>query len=169
MALEWPRGIQGCHELSSAAGREVRIAHRHLDGGVPEPLLNLTKRRPRHYELTREGMPAVVPSDLPETCPAACSPEAFVKLVDAHRLAVGVAEDAWSPNVFQLPKSRFELRRHRDLAILAALRGPYDARRRRTADDDLLVRPIVGAGSSGVSGDITNMKPINTSLFEGGA
>ena len=46
------------------SGREVRVAHRHVDRAVTHPLLDLKERHAGADEVAREGVPEVVPSDL---------------------------------------------------------------------------------------------------------
>jgi|SRR6266496_2114201 len=55
--------VQQPNDVSPYVGTEVRVAHRHLDRGVAEQLLDRLERRTAHHEVRSEGVPQYVPSD----------------------------------------------------------------------------------------------------------
>ena len=172
--LTSPKSGAGSSSRATAArvgaGREVGVAHRHLDRAVPHQLLDRPQRHAAHREVRGEGVPQGVPADLAQPG-AATRP---VQRRSATRRSCGpcreVEEDARSAQVAvrlerrerARRRSRVRLRpffgvpswlrqRFRLTCILPATRSTSCQRRaaaRRAACPVLVASTIAGRHSS---------------------
>src|SRR4051794_13189385 len=110
----------------------MRVAHLHLDRGVPEQLLHHLHRRPTHHEVRSERVPKDVPADLTEPCLAAGAPERMLDLVLLPHPPRGVAEHERPPKVPLGLERRDRLVTEWDVPPLPALRLGHEATRDRT-------------------------------------
>jgi hypothetical protein len=117
--IHWP--IKHLDELLVASRREVRVAHRHRDRGVPEPLLDAAQRRARHHELRRKRVSQVVPANLPKPRAPARSVQTTEQDPVVQLLAGRIAEHELTAQVLVPLQSTLERRRHRHLALAPAL------------------------------------------------
>src|SRR5262249_2401306 len=79
--------------------REVRVAHGRRDARVTEELLHGFERRALHDEMAGEGVPLVVPGDATQTrLLEEARKKALIDLLGPRR-PIGLAEDAWPPQV----------------------------------------------------------------------
>jgi hypothetical protein len=81
---------QGREKLTAPARGQVRVPHRHDDGRVPEPFLNLAERRSSHDKIARERMPEVVPPEKTKPGLTARSDESPVEVPQGQGRAVGL-------------------------------------------------------------------------------
>jgi hypothetical protein len=95
-----PKTIEKTNNFAAYVRTQMRIAHRHLDRGVPEQLLNRLERRASHREVRREGVPERMPANGAQACALARAPERMLRLVPMKQPALRSRKDELA---FQVP------------------------------------------------------------------
>ena len=67
--------VQQLDRIAPDVGRQMRVAHRHLDRRVSHQLLHRLERHAPHHQMRGEGVPQDVPADRPQARALARTPD----------------------------------------------------------------------------------------------